>query len=220
LALIAAIVFIATIVRSPSRTNPTGTDQTKPVALKLIPAALSGQANGASLQPAAGAETTRTDPNDTSRQVSALEALNWCCAAALGAAFYVLFQAQEYVTKRTFDPQYNSVYVIRLVLGILAGFILAYVTQSTGLLKGQLKDYGPPVIALLGGFSTDAVNQVLQRLVEIVMAAIRGDGSQAAKTKANQTAQSELLSLAGDPSVASNQPVLNKIHAAVTKLSQ
>jgi hypothetical protein len=138
----------------------------------------------------------------------------------LGAAFYVLFQAQEYVTKRTFDPQYNSVYVIRLVLGILAGFILAYVTQSTGLLKGQLKDYGPPVIALLGGFSTDAVNQVLQRLVEIVMAAIRGDGSQAAKTKANQTAQSELLSLAGDPSVASNQPVLNKIHAAVTKLSQ
>jgi len=50
---------------------------------------------------------------------------NWLFGAGLGAAFYTLFTAHEYVRKRTFDPRYNSVYLIRFVLGVIAGLILA-----------------------------------------------------------------------------------------------
>src|SRR5215467_14491967 len=97
-------------------------------------------------------------------------------AAALGACFYVLFKTHEYVRDRTFDPRYNSVYVVRLVLGILSGLTLSIVVSQAQLFKGALKDLGPAVIALLGGFSTEAVYVILQRLVDILLAAVRGDG--------------------------------------------
>ncbi len=116
---------------------------------------------------------------------SAGETLNWCFAAALGAVFYVLFTAHGYVKDRTFDPRYNAVYLIRFVLGVLSGLILAIVAGSRLLSSNTtVANLGPPVIALLGGFSTEAVYQILQRLVEILLAAVRGDNSDAAKAKA------------------------------------
>ena len=126
-----------------------------------------------------------------------LERLNWLFSAALGAVFYVLFTALDYVKNRTYDPRYNSIYVIRFVLGVLAGLILAIVMQNS--FGGDIaKKLGPSVIALLGGFSTEAVYQVLQRLVEVLLAAVRGDNSSAAKAKAAGDAQNELLKLADD----------------------
>jgi hypothetical protein len=161
----------------------------------------------------------QNSPQDKPLKLTRWTEINWCCAAALGAVFFVAFQAHEYIKNRTYDPQYFSVYLIRLFLGILAGMILANVVASTKL-STQLEQIGLPVIALLGGFSTDAVNQVLLRLVEIVLAAVRGDGAQAAKTKATQDAQNELLTLAADPAFAGNTALLSKIHAAIKKVGQ
>lgn len=145
-----------------------------------------------------------------------LERLNWLFSAALGAVFYVLFTALNYVKNRTYDPQYNSIYVIRFVLGVLAGLILAIVMQNDfgGV---TAKKFGPSVLALLGGFSTEAVYQILQRLVEVLLAAVRGDNSGAAKAKAAGDAQKELLNLADD----SAMPVAmkSKAIASAKKLS-
>ncbi|MGO9317344.1 MAG: hypothetical protein ACLPXT_14380 [Terracidiphilus sp.] len=146
-----------------------------------------------------------------------LNVIEWAFAAALGAVFYVLFTAHSYVKDRTFDLRYNSVYVIRFVLGVLAGIILAIVTSSY--LSGtsdQLKKLTPSIIALLGGFSTEAVYQILQRMVDILVAAVKGDGSDAAKTKAEQTAQMEFLNLAEDPEVLPDLKV--KLIAAAKKV--
>ncbi len=109
-------------------------------------------------------------------------------------SFDVLFTASDYVKNRTYDPRYFSLYLIRFVLGVHAGLILAIILHE------QVKDakFGPSVLALLGGFSTEAVYQILQRLVDILLAAVRGDNSGAAKTKAAGDAQKELLSLADD----------------------
>ena len=138
----------------------------------------------------------------TTSKSPAGEKLNWCFAAALGAVFYVLFTALSYVKDRTFDPRYNPLYVIRFVLGVLAGLILAIVLGAPLFNKNTtISGLGPSVIALLGGFSTEAVYQVLQRLVDMLLAAIRGDNSDAAKAKAAQAAQKELLSLADDPAM-------------------
>jgi len=129
--------------------------------------------------------------------------LNWCFAAALGAVFYVLFTALNYVKDRTFDPRYNSIYVIRFVLGVLAGLILAIILGAP-LFKNNttVSSLGPAVVALVGGFSTEAVYQVLQRFVDLLLAAIRGDDSGAAKAKAADAARKELLKLAEDPEVS------------------
>jgi len=153
--------------------------------------------------------------------------LNWVFAASLGAVFYVLFTAHSYVKDRTFDPRYNSLYVIRFVLGVLSGLILAIVLEKwlvgtgagnadsgTGM---DVRALGPAVIALLGGFSTEAVYQILQRLVEILLAAVRGDDSDSAKAKASQEASSELLTLADDP--AMTPELKSKAIAAAKKLA-
>jgi hypothetical protein len=146
-----------------------------------------------------------------------LKQLNWCFAAALGAVFYVLFTAHEYVKGRTFDPRYNSLYLIRFVLGVLAGLILANVLSAPRFGDNStLRSLGPAVAGLLGGFSSEAVYQVLQRLVEIMLAAVRGDNSDAAKAKASETARQELISLASDPSIP--QALLTKVHAAIQKV--
>jgi hypothetical protein len=148
----------------------------------------------------------------------AIEKLNWCFAAGLGAVFYVLFAAHGYVKDRTFDPRYNTVYLIRFVLGVLSGLILAIVLGAS-LFKNNptISNLGPAVIALLGGFSTEAVYQILQRLVDILLAAVRGDDSDSVKAKASQAAQKELLTMADDPAMP--QDLKSKAIAAAKKVA-
>ena len=93
-------------------------------------------------------------------------------AAGLGACFAGLFQANRYIANGSFDPRYESSYWIRLVLGLMAGIILAELIPfdaegGQALLK--------PTLATLGGFSAALVYRVLSRLVETVESFIRGD---------------------------------------------
>lgn len=150
---------------------------------------------------------------------STIEKANWCFAAALGAVFYVLFTAHGYVKDRTFDPRYNAVYLIRFVLGVLSGLILAIVLErfTKNSPNNTVSNLGPSVIALLGGFSTEAVYQVLQRFVDMLLAAVRGDDSDAAKAKASQAAQQELLALADDPAMSPD--LKSKAIAAAKKIA-
>ena len=81
-----------------------------------------------------------------------------------------------------------------------------------------LRSIGPALAALVGGFSVEAVFQVLQRVVDVLLAAVRGDNSEATKAKVSQTAQKELLTIAEFPSLS--QAEVNQIHAAVKKVGQ
>lgn len=98
-------------------------------------------------------------------------------ASGLGAAFYVLFEAHDYIKNRTFDPSYNGVYTLRFILGAIAGVIIANMDLGT---SGKLSN---GIIALLGGFSTEAVNQILKRFVDIMLAAVKGGGADVNKAK-------------------------------------
>jgi hypothetical protein len=219
IALIAALGFMVTSVTPQAPAKSSGVnDGSKAVSMRFDPTILGGRLHEASLVTFASPETP---PLDALAVISGRKELNWLFAAALGAVFYVLFTAHDYVKNRTFDPRYNSLYLIRFVLGVLAGLILANVVAAPLLNKNEtLRSLGPAVIALLGGFSTEAVYQVLQRLVDIMLAAVRGDGSDAAKAKAAKTAQNELLSLAEDPAVTGNSTLLGKVHAAAQRVGQ
>ncbi len=142
------------------------------------------------------------------------QTVSWVSGAGLGAAFYGLFTAHDYVKRRTFDPRYNSVYMIRFVLGIISGIILANLPLFDK--DGTLKSLGEGIIALLGGFSAEAVYQILQRLVDILVATVKGSGADSAKAQiqeekakataqlssAKQTISQELSDVLSDPALS------------------
>lgn len=111
-------------------------------------------------------------------------------AAMLGAAFYTLYTANSYIVQRTFDRRYTTHYIVRFVLGVVAGVILAnfggYVL--TGTLTGNAEAPGivlaQTLLALIGGYSADAVNAIFTRVAETLTTMVRGDRHQQAAMEA------------------------------------
>lgn len=103
-------------------------------------------------------------------------------AAGLGATFHALTSASEYLRSATFDPRYNQTYLIRLCIGICAGFILGFFANDLGI-TGTIGHKG---LALIGGFSAEAVVQILKRIAETLVAAIRGNEKDHAAAEADK----------------------------------
>ena len=112
--------------------------------------------------------------------------LNAIFGALLGASFYVLVKTQPYLLNRSYDPKFNGSYISRFVIGVIGGLILSialgpFLTTKLG--DGLNTSLSPGVLALIGGYSAEAVELVLQRVSDILVTAVRGDGSTDAKTK-------------------------------------
>ncbi|MCX4029778.1 hypothetical protein H0A36_16165 [Endozoicomonas sp. SM1973] len=129
-------------------------------------------------------------------------------AAAIGASFAGLFQANYYIKNRTFDEIHGSSYWIRFVLGLLSGIIVASlipietISENEGKLSASLHGLGKPVLALLGGFSASVVYRVLYRLASAVESIIQSDVKEsitlqenAAKSRINEQLLSERMQI-------------------------
>lgn len=99
--------------------------------------------------------------------------------ALLGASFYVLLRTQPYLVNRSYDPKYNGVYITRIITGVVSGMIL-----SIGIRNSDLAKFAPGALAILGGYSAEAVEVILKRLVDVVLVVFQGDTSDHAKTRA------------------------------------
>ncbi|MFZ2727321.1 MAG: hypothetical protein WAX77_13790 [Methylococcaceae bacterium] len=86
-------------------------------------------------------------------------------SASLGACFAALFQANNYIVAGIFDPKYEPSYWIRLLVGIMAGLILASLIPLD---PAALNGLGKPTLSLLGGFSASLVYRILNLLVGVV----------------------------------------------------
>lgn len=86
-------------------------------------------------------------------------------AAGLGVSFGTLFEIQDRVLKRTFDPVSVIIYWTRLPLGIVSGVFLS--NLLVGSIGGQ-NGLAKPLLALLGGFSAPLVHRLLTRLLDTV----------------------------------------------------
>lgn len=86
-------------------------------------------------------------------------------SASLGACFSALFQANEYIVAGIFDPKFEPSYWIRLLVGIMAGLILASLIPID---PNALNGLGKPTLSLLGGFSASLVYRILNLLVSMV----------------------------------------------------
>lgn len=140
-------------------------------------------------------------------------------AAGLGASFHALFTANRYVMNNTFDAKYSSSYYIRYILGLIAGPILANMllqinanSVQNGDAAGQtaqaIQQLGPTAVSLLGGYSADAVNRILNRFVEMLNTLVKGD------TKEIMTArESEIKARAEHNEIRQTQALVTKLLA-------
>jgi hypothetical protein len=112
--------------------------------------------------------------------------LSYLGAALLGASFSGLYTAFKYISTRTFEPLCTSSYITRVLLGTVSGLILA---NFGGYFIGggsQLKNLAPAALGLVGGYSADAVNLILKRVADTLVAAVSGSGDEAVKAKQAQ----------------------------------
>ncbi len=96
-------------------------------------------------------------------------------AAGVGASFSLLFSASRYVKNSTFDPRYESFYWVRFVLGLISGAILAEIlSHNIDLGENIPPKFVKVVCAILGGFSAQAVYDILNRLAQTVETLLGG----------------------------------------------
>lgn len=121
-----------------------------------------------------------------------LPSVNAAFGAGLGAAFYILLSTQPYLTNRSFDPKFNAIYACRFITGLIGGIILSIALGPiiASRIEGGPFPITPGILAILGGYAAEAVQQILQRLVEVMLTAVRGDGSAQVQAKA-ATAQTQ-----------------------------
>jgi hypothetical protein len=98
-------------------------------------------------------------------------------AAGLGATFAALFAINTKLRERSLDPREMFSNWVRVLLGLVSGLVLAQLAP----VNGQAKEFGRPLLALLGGFSVDVVYRTLKRLVDLAGSIIdAGPGDPAA----------------------------------------
>lgn len=112
----------------------------------------------------------------------------WLASAGVGASFAMLFQVNEFIVNRSYDPKYESSYWIKFLIGVIAGFILVALIPLDGLEGGAAgasaaggraataaEALARPTLAMLGGFSASAVYRILNRLISTVESVFRAD---------------------------------------------
>ncbi len=117
--------------------------------------------------------------------------LNIFLAACLGAGVYCLWTARRYLIERTYDPRYNPTYLMRLILGIALGTILGLFGDQFLKEDSQIEKLSQTVLAIIGGFSSDAVAAFLARLAETLRAFVVGSSKDEIKAESDKAKNKE-----------------------------
>jgi hypothetical protein len=111
------------------------------------------------------------------------------CAAGLGATFAALFAVNTRLRDYSLDPRDEFASWVRIMLGLVAGLVLSQMVPF----EGEGRQFGRPLLALLGGFSVDVVYQTLRRLVELASSLVAPTGDTAAADRATAEARASQL---------------------------
>jgi hypothetical protein len=94
-----------------------------------------------------------------------LNMLFLCAISGLGVMFYLLRSISDGIKKATLMPEQTIYYVALILLGIISGLILSEIVSSYNGGKGGLSIFNNAVLALIGGFSSDAIFSILQGII-------------------------------------------------------
>lgn len=97
--------------------------------------------------------------------------------SGLGVLFYLLKNVSKSIKEAILLPEESIEYMAQIVLGIIAGLILAeilsiYITDPT-----NINLFNKSVLALIGGFSSDAIFSILQGVIDRIKAIFIPTGS-------------------------------------------
>jgi len=85
--------------------------------------------------------------------------------AGLGVLFHLLKQVSNSVLKSTLVPEETINYVSQILLGVIAGLILSEVIVLYTSDPTEINLFNKSVLALIGGFSSDALFSILDGLI-------------------------------------------------------
>ena len=160
-------------------------------------------------------------------------------SAGLGACLYALTTSKRYIIARTFDNKYITHYYNRIIIGLITGFILANIIDAsffTSNAAGQniVEKITPSLLALLGGFSAEAVIKILNRIVAMITTLVEGDVKdlldtkeqeiksrfQAQKVKQNMDSVIDLKSILESSKINKDSDLYKKIDGVINKMME
>jgi hypothetical protein len=94
-----------------------------------------------------------------------LNMLFLCAISGLGVMFYLLRSISEGIKNATLLPEQSIYYVALILLGIISGLILSEIVSSYSNGNEGLSIFNNAVLALIGGFSSDAIFSILQGII-------------------------------------------------------
>ncbi len=99
--------------------------------------------------------------------------------AGLGVLFYLLKEVSTSLKRATLVPEDSIAYMSQILLGIMAGLIMSeilapYVVDP----QSQVSMFNKSVLALIGGFSSDAIFSILQGMINKIKSIFIAPNSQ------------------------------------------
>ncbi|MDC8004175.1 hypothetical protein POV27_08945 [Aureisphaera galaxeae] len=119
------------------------------------------------------------DVNDDSLDKGIMENEGWSLLlnlaflssiAGLGVLFYLLKNVTVAVKNSTLVPEDNIYYFALIVLGVISGLILSEIISFYDKDPNSINLFSKSVLALIGGFSSDAIFSVLQGIIDRIKA--------------------------------------------------
>ncbi len=90
--------------------------------------------------------------------------------SGLGVLFYLLKNVTVAVKNSTLVPEDNIYYFALIVLGVISGLILSEIISFYSKSPDDINLFNKSILALVGGFSSDAIFSVLQGIIERIKA--------------------------------------------------
>lgn len=89
-----------------------------------------------------------------------------CAVSGLGVTFYLLKNVSTSLKKGTLLPEESIEYMAQIVLGVIAGLVLSEILSVYITDPNSINLFNKSILALIGGFSSDAIFSVLQGVID------------------------------------------------------
>ena len=90
--------------------------------------------------------------------------------AGLGVLFFLLKEVSISLKKGSLIPENSIGYLSQIILGVIAGLIMSEIISFYAKDPTQINLFNKSILALIGGFSSDAIFSILQGIIDKIKA--------------------------------------------------
>jgi len=93
-----------------------------------------------------------------------------CAVSGLGVSFYLLKSVSTSAKNSTLVPEDTIYYIAMIILGVIAGLISSEIISFYRTDPTDINLFNKSILALIGGFSSDAIFSILQSIIDRIKA--------------------------------------------------